>query len=165
MPMSTICQRRRKNGYIRWVSDLAAIPEKAGVRNVYADIGTSFAISAVANPRFCAAMMGTLIKGLGHQHVFWGTDSVWYGSPQWQIEAFRRLEIPEDMQKTFGFAPLGPADGSVKRDILGYNAARHYRLDLAADFDRDGIGRIKAAYSADGHVRTNLAYGFVVPRG
>jgi len=21
--------------------------------------------------------MGTLIKGLGHEHVFWGTDSVW----------------------------------------------------------------------------------------
>jgi hypothetical protein len=66
---------------------------------LYADIGTSFAISAVSNPRFCAAMMGTLVKGLGHDHVFWGTDSVWYGSPQWQIEAFRRLEIPDDMQK------------------------------------------------------------------
>ena len=79
--------------------------------NVYCDLGTSFAISAVTNPRFCAAMLGTLIKGLGHEHVFWGTDSVWYGSPQWQIEAFRRLEIPEDMQKRFGFAPLGPAEG------------------------------------------------------
>jgi hypothetical protein len=116
-----------KTGGIDWVSDLAQIPDKFGVSNVYCDVGTSFAISAVSNPRFCAAMMGTLIKGLGHQHVFWGTDSVWYGSPQWQIEAFRRLEIPEDMQKRFGFAPLGPADGSVKRDILGYNAARHRR--------------------------------------
>ena len=63
-----------KNGYIRWVSDLASIPQKTGVSNVYADVGTSFAISAVSNPRFCAAMMGTLIKGLGHDHVFWGTD-------------------------------------------------------------------------------------------
>ena len=140
------------------------IPEKFGVSNVYCDVGTSFAISAVTNPRFCAAMMGTLIKGLGHQHMFWGTDSVWYGSPQWQIEAFRRLEIPEDMQKRFGFAPLGPADGQVKRDILGYNAARHYKLDLAADLDRDGIGRIKAAYLEDGQARNNVAYGYVVPR-
>src|SRR5216683_2253741 len=40
-----------KTGYIRWVSDLAAIPEKHGVRNVYADIGTSFAISAVSGSR------------------------------------------------------------------------------------------------------------------
>ena len=44
-------------------------------------------------------MMGTLIKGLGHDHVFWGTDSVWYGSPQWQIEAFRRLEIPRTCRR------------------------------------------------------------------
>jgi len=69
------------------------------------------------------------------------------------------------MQKRFGFAPLGAADGPVKSDILGYNAARHYRLDLAADLDRDGIGRIKAAYLDDGPERSNLAYGYVVPRG
>jgi uncharacterized protein len=49
-----------KTGYIEWVSDLAAIPAKHGVNNVYADIGTSFAMSATANPRFCAAFMGTL---------------------------------------------------------------------------------------------------------
>jgi len=156
--------RFEKTGRIEWVSDLAAIPEKFGVGNVYCDLGTSFAISAVTNPRFCAAMLGTLIKGLGHEHVFWGTDSVWYGSPQWQIEAFRRLEIPEDMQKRFGFAPLGPAEGRVKSDILGYNAARHYRLDLAANLDGDGIGQIKTAYLADGQARSNLAYGYVVPR-
>ena len=52
----------------------------------------------------------------------------------------------------------------MKSDILGYNAARHYRLDLAADLDRDGIGQIKAAYLEDGHTRSNLAYGYVVPR-
>ena len=154
-----------KTGYIRWVSDLAAMPQKFGVNNVYCDVGTSFAISAIANPRFCAAMMGTLIKGLGHDHVFWGTDSVWYGSPQWQIEAFRRLEIPEDMQQKFGFAPLGPADGQVKSDILGYNGVRHYRLDLTEDLENDGFGRVKAAYLKDGQLRTNLAYGYVVPRG
>lgn len=152
-----------KSGYIRWVSDLAEIPAKHGVRNVYCDIGTSFAISAVTNPRFCAAMLGTLIKGLGHDHVFWGTDSVWYGSPQWQIEAFRRLEIPEDMQKRFGFAPLGPADGPIKSDILGYNALRHYRVEVTDNIDHDGIGRIKSAYLQDGQIRSNLAYGFVVP--
>src|SRR6516225_2412998 len=48
-----------KNGYIEWASDLAEIPAKHGVGNVYADIGTSFAMSATANPRFCAAFMGT----------------------------------------------------------------------------------------------------------
>ena len=51
--------------------------------------------------------MGTLVKGLGADHVVWGTDAVWTGAPQWQIEGLRRLEIPEDMQKKYGFAPLG----------------------------------------------------------
>jgi len=153
-----------KSGYIRWVSDLAAIPQKTGAGNVYADIGTSFAISAVSNPRFCAAMMGTLIKGLGHDHVFWGTDSVWYGSPQWQIEAFRRLEIPEDMQKKNGFAPLGPADGTVKSAIFGYNAARSYKLDLRAELallKNDGIATLKTAYLEGSPARSNAAYGFI----
>jgi hypothetical protein len=109
-------------------------------------------------------MMGTLVKGLGHDHVFWGTDSVWYGSPQWQIEAFRRLEIPEDMQQKHGFAPLGAADGPVKSAILGFNAARHYRLDLHAELgpmEGDGIARMKAAYLADPLERSNAAYGYV----
>src|SRR4051812_13510757 len=155
-----------RTGYIRWVSDLAAIPEKHGVKNVFADTGTSFATSCVTNPRFCAAMMGTLVKGLGYDHIFWGTDSVWYGSPQWQIEAFRRLEIPEDMQKKHGFAPLGPAEGPVKGAILGYNGARHYALDLRAaaeELPYDGISRRKAAYLDSGEGRSNTAYGYVVP--
>jgi predicted TIM-barrel fold metal-dependent hydrolase len=157
-----------RTGYIRWTSDLASIPEKHGVNNVFADTGTCFAVSAVTNPRFCAAMMGTLIKGLGADHVFWGTDSVWYGSPQWQIEAFRRLEIPEDMQKEHGFAPLGPADGSVKGAIFGYNGARHYHLDLHAaanEMPMDGIGKRKAAYLDNGGGRSNAAYGYVAKPG
>src|SRR2546421_3020158 len=68
-------------GRIRWATDLAEIPQKFGVTNVYAELGTSFANSAVAHPKFCAALVGTLIKGMGVDHVLWGTDSVWYGSP------------------------------------------------------------------------------------
>ena len=94
-------------GRIDWVTDLAEIPQKFGVKNVHAELGTCFANTCVTHPRLAAAMVGTLIKGLGQDKVVWGTDSVWYGSPQWQIEALRRLEIPEDMQKKHGFAPLG----------------------------------------------------------
>jgi predicted TIM-barrel fold metal-dependent hydrolase len=153
-----------KDGYIEWVSDLAEIPAKHGVSNVYADIGTSFAMSATANPRFCAAFIGTLIKGLGTDHVFWGTDSVWYGSPQWQIEALRRLEIPEDMRKKHGFAALGPANGQVKAAIFGYNAARHYNVELHAGlmpWETDGMATIKAAYLSGSPGRSNAAYGYV----
>ena len=63
-----------RTGYVRWTSDLAAIPEKFGVSNVYAELGSSFAVTAISNPRFCAAFMGTLIKGMGFDHVVWGTD-------------------------------------------------------------------------------------------
>ncbi|HUF12612.1 MAG TPA: hypothetical protein VMN78_05915, partial [Longimicrobiales bacterium] len=103
--------RFEKSGRIPWVSDLAEIPAKHEVSNVYAEIGTSFATSVISHPGFCGAMLGTLIDGMGHDHVIWGTDSVWYGSPQWQIEALRRLEIPERLREEYGFAPLGPADG------------------------------------------------------
>jgi predicted TIM-barrel fold metal-dependent hydrolase len=82
----------------------------------------------VSAPRYCAGILGTLIKGLGADHVLWGTDSVWYGSPQWQIEAFRRIEIPEDIRKKFAFAPLGPADGEVKTKIFGANAAKLHNV-------------------------------------
>src|SRR5215475_7836568 len=88
-----------KTGRIQWATDLAEIPAKFGVKNVYGEIGTAFATCAVTNPRFAAAFIGTLVRGLGHEHVLWGSDSVWYGSPQWQIEAMRRLEVPEEMRK------------------------------------------------------------------
>ena len=85
----------------------------------------------MANPQLCAAMMGILIRGLGADHVCWGTDAIWTGSPQWQIEALRRLEIPEDMQKQYGFQPLGAADGPVKTAILGGNNARLYKYPVS----------------------------------
>ena len=119
-------------GRIEWVTDLAEIPAKYGVTNVYADLGQIFAQTTVTEPRLCAALMGQLVKGMGADHVVWGTDAVWTGAPQWQIEALRRLEIPEDMQKTYGFKPLGPADGPVKTAILGENNARLYRYERRA---------------------------------
>jgi predicted TIM-barrel fold metal-dependent hydrolase len=156
-----------RTGNIHWSSDLARIPQEHGVSNVYADIGTSFANSAVSNPRFAAALVGTLIKGLGADHVFWGTDSVWYGSPQWQIEAFRRLEIPADMRDKHGFAALGAPDGVVKSAILGYNAARHYKLDLRAAlpaFEGDKFALLRNA-EGDRPTRSNAAYGYVALPG
>ena len=110
-------------------------------------MGTTFASTAIVSPRLTAAILGTWINGLGASNVVWGTDSVFHGSPQWQIDALRRLEIPEDMQEKYGFAPLGPADGAVKNQILGLNSARCYGLDLRADYSRfseDKFAQIKA---------------------
>ena len=74
-------------------------------------------------------LMGTLVKGLGADRVVWGSDAVWTGAPQWQIEGLRRLEIPEDMQAKYGFAPLGPATGPVKSAIFGETSARLYGIE------------------------------------
>jgi uncharacterized protein len=156
------------SGRIQWASDLAEIPQKYGVTNVYAELGTSFANSAVAHPKFSAALVGTLIKGMGVDHVLWGTDSVWYGSPQWQIEALRRLEVPEDMQKKYGLPALGGANSSTKQLIFGANAARLYRLNLkAADnapmpaYSEDNLATLKSQYELAAKDPTNLRYGYV----
>jgi hypothetical protein len=108
-------------------------------------------------------MMGLLVKGLGADHVVWGTDSLWFGSPQWQIEALRRMEIPEDMQQKHGFAPLGPADGPVKSRILGLNSARMFGLDVgqSAAWKSDPMAERKLAYVNSGADRSNLAYGWI----
>jgi uncharacterized protein len=156
------------SGRIKWATDLAEIPQKFGVTNVYGELGTSFANSAVANPKFSAAFLGTLIKGLGADHIVWGTDSVFYGSPQWQIEAMRRLEIPEDLQKKHGFQPLGGANSATKQMIFGLNSARLYRINLkAADnapmpaYSADRLARLKSEYELAAKEPTNLRYGYV----
>jgi uncharacterized protein len=157
-------------GRIRWASDLAEIPEKFGVTNVHAELGTSFANSAVAHPKFSAALVGALIKGMGADHVMWGTDSVWYGSPQWQIEAMRRLEIPEDMQKKYGFPALGGANSATKQLIFGANAARLYRINLKATdntrmpaYSEDRLASLKNEYELAAKDPSNLRYGYVRP--
>ena len=152
-----------KTGRIDWVTDLADIPAKHGVKNVYGDLGQIFAQSTIAEPRLCAAMLGQLIKGLGADHVVWGSDAIWTGAPQWQIEALRRLEIPEDMQKKHGFAPMGAADGPVKKAIFGENSARIYRFTAQqrAALDTDWVANTKVAYEEHGEGRTNLRYGYM----
>ena len=68
------------------------------------------------------------------------------------------------MQRKHGFAALGPADGTVKSAIFGYNAARFYKLDLRAELPtmkEDGLAKLKAAYLQDRPARSNTAYGFV----
>jgi predicted TIM-barrel fold metal-dependent hydrolase len=151
-----------QTGRIDWVSDLAEIPEKFGVRNVYGDLGQVFAMTTVAQPRLCAAIMGILVKGLGADHIVWGTDAVWTGAPQWQIEGLRRLEIPEDMQQKHGFAPLGSATGRVKSAIFGETSARLYGIEPATYAGLpDRLAMAQAEYQRNGASPSNLRYGYV----
>ena len=151
-----------ETGRSSWASDFAEIPEKYGVTNVYGDLGQLFAWTAVAQPRLAAALMGILVKGLGADRLVWGTDAVWTGAPQWQIEGLRRLEIPEDMQKKYGFAPLGSADGPVKTAIFSGNSARLYGLEKHAEIVRhDRLAALKTDYDRNGPGRSNLRYGYI----
>ena len=153
-----------ETGRIDWVTDLAEVAAKFGVTNVYADVGQLFAQSTIADPRVSAVMMGQLIRGLGADHVCWGSDAIWTGSPQWQIEALRRLEIPEDLQKKHGLKPLGPADGPVKTAIFGGNNARLYNFkpQRQAELANDRLAYCKEVYERHGAERTNLAYGYAL---
>jgi uncharacterized protein len=151
-----------RSGRMEWVSDVAEIPEKYGVSNVYADVGASFATCCITEPNTAAAMLGILVKGLGADHVIWGTDSIWFGSPQWQIEAMRRLEIPEPMQRAHHFAPLGAADGNAKAAIFGQTAAKLHQLNATQRVGfNDALEQHKASYRSQGFERSNRAYGYV----
>jgi predicted TIM-barrel fold metal-dependent hydrolase len=162
-PVADAWKQFQKTGRVEWVTDLAEIPQRFGVSNVYGDLGQIFALTTVAEPRITAAMMGQLVKGLGADHIVWGTDAVWTGAPQWQIEALRRLEIPEDMQKKYGFQPLGPADGPVKTAIFGANSARLYNYDpKKAGLETDRFAAMKLEYERHGRDPSNLRYGYVL---
>jgi uncharacterized protein len=156
-----------RTGRVAWISDLAEIPEQYGVTNVYGDLGQVIAMTLVAQPRLCAAVMGILLRGLGPGRVCWGTDALWTGSPQWQIEGLRRLEIPNDMKSKYGFQALGPANGKVKSAIFSGNNARLYNIDLKKaelTVRHDEFAHMKARYEIAGAERSNLRYGYVIPR-
>ena len=93
--------------------------------NVYAELGSTWYL-VLRRPEVAAHVLGTLLRAVGEDRILWGTDSVWYGSPQFLIDAFRAFRIPERFQAEFGYPPL---TASAKRKILGENAARLYGID------------------------------------
>jgi predicted TIM-barrel fold metal-dependent hydrolase len=149
--------------YVPWVSDLCEARKKnPKMTNVYMELGTTFGMTVISQPLLCAYLLGMMIDAFGDDHVLWGTDSIWWGSPQWQIEAFRRFEMPEDLQKRFGFKPLTPA---VKEKILGLNAARVYGIDVRARLEaipNDAVTKLREKYRAAGGAPSNTQYGWVV---
>src|SRR5438874_300271 len=110
---------------ISWTTEMALLA--APFRNVYAEIGTTFASTVITFPTVCAHILGQLLKFMGEDRIVFGSDAVWYGSPQWQIEALWRFQIPEAMRRRYGYPELTPR---VKRKILGLNSARLYDLPV-----------------------------------
>jgi hypothetical protein len=95
------------------------------LRNVYAELGTTMASMIVTFPTVWSHLIGQLMYYMGSDHIVFGTDSLWYGGPQWQIEALWRYQMPEQLQERWGYPSL---DETAKRQILGLNSARHYGL-------------------------------------
>jgi predicted TIM-barrel fold metal-dependent hydrolase len=86
--------------------------------NVYSELGSTWR-NVMGNPDDAAHVLGKLLVAFGPERILWGTDSIWYGSPQDQIAAFRAFEITPAFQERFGYPALTAA---VKRRILGANA-------------------------------------------
>ena len=126
-------------------------------RNVHAEIGSAFALALTEGPMAAAHLVGSLLQVLGPDRIVWGTDSIWWGSPQWQIDAFKALTIPPAMQAEFGYPPL---DESAKRQILGLNAARLYRVPVSERRNAIDLDRLSEARRALGdESRSRLAHG------
>jgi hypothetical protein len=148
---------------IDWVSDLCEMRRRnPKLTNVYAELGSTFGMTVITAPVLCGHVLGMLIRDLGADHVVWGTDSIWWGSPRWQIEALRRFVMPEPLMARFGYAPLTP---DVKAAILGLNAARLFGVDPAAHrqpVPHDYVSRLKAAYLEEGPEPSLARYGWVL---
>jgi predicted TIM-barrel fold metal-dependent hydrolase len=147
---------------VPWTTEFCQMKQKEpGFKNIYMELGSTFGQLVTTNPTACAHLLGQIIAAFGADHVLWGTDSIWYGTPQWQIEAFRRFEIPEVLVETHGYAPLTRA---VKAQIFGLNAARVFGVDVNAkrhELPQDYLSRIKMAYLEEGVVPSHRWYGWV----
>ncbi len=122
--------------------------EQGRLDNVYAELGSTWRL-LMTRPTEAAHVLGKLLKHLGEDQILWGTDSIWYGSPQDQIAAFRTFQIPESMQEEFDYPAITP---QARAKILGLNAARVYDVDVDATrcaIEEDDLALAKRAIEAD----------------
>jgi hypothetical protein len=113
--------------------------------NVYAELGSTWRF-LMRDPDQAAHALGKLIKYCGPDNVLWGTDSIWYGSPQDQIQAFRTFQISPQLRERYGYAEITPA---LRARIFGRNAAKVYGLsadEVKRYTSRDRVSRERIAY-------------------
>lgn len=150
------------DGDIPWTTEFCRkLKAEPAIRNVYLELGAVFGHSVVTHPDVCGHLLGQTIDAVGADHVIWGTDSIWWGSPQWQIEALRRFQIPAALQEKYGYAPLTDA---VKAQIFGLNGARLFDIDVAAArkaLPGDALAAMKTAYLESGAEPSLTQYGWV----
>jgi len=138
---------------ISWTTEYAQLVRE--FPNCYAEIGTTWASSVVTFPTIAAHILGQLMKFLGEDRIVFGSDSVWYGSPQWQIEALWRFQIPEEMRRKWGYPELTER---AKRKILGLNSAKLYGIQA---LDTGSYKSVPKDYESrmSGELKTLLEFG------
>jgi predicted TIM-barrel fold metal-dependent hydrolase len=113
--------------------------------NVYAELGSTWRF-LMRDPDGAAHALGKLLKYCGENNVLWGTDSIWYGSPQDQIQAFRVFQISPELRAKHGYPEITPA---VRAKIFGLNATRVYAVspdEVKKHTRSDSVARERLAY-------------------
>ncbi len=116
--------------------------------NVYAELGSTWRF-AMREPDTAAHIIGKLVKHIGEKNVLYGSDCIWYGSPQDQIQGFRTFQISETLQEKYGYEKLTP---ELRARIFGLNAAKPYGIKVDEVVERaqiDAVGVRKTAYRED----------------
>jgi predicted TIM-barrel fold metal-dependent hydrolase len=147
--------------YIPWISDIFAILRRnRKIRNIYFELGSTFQQLSAGNPVRCLHMLGQMLQTGGADHILWGTDSIWGGSPQSQIERLRRLKMTDELMEKFKYPQLTDA---IKNQILGLNAARVFNVDVKARrqaIRADRLTQIREEYRRN-PMPSNTQYGWV----
>ncbi len=122
--------------------------EESGVRpgsNVYAELGSTWRF-LMRDPEQAAHGVGKLLKHCGPDNVLWGTDSIWYGSPQDQIQAFRAFQIAPEFREKFGYPEITP---ELRAKVFGLNAMKPYGIsaeEMKLRARRDAVSAERLAY-------------------
>src|SRR5258708_9459960 len=113
----------RSDGIDAIVASLAGNGVKPG-SNVYAGLGSTWRF-LLRDPDSAAHALGKLFKACGEGNVLWGTDSIWYGSPQDQIQAFRTFQIAPQLRDKHGYPEITP---DLRARVFGRNALKVYAI-------------------------------------
>ncbi len=106
--------------------------------NVYAELGSTWRF-LMRDPDQAAHLLGKLIRYCGENNVLWGTDSIWYGSPQDQIQAFRAFQISAEFQQRYAYPALSR---ELKAKIFGLNATKPYGVSAKEVLLRAGADKV-----------------------
>ena len=116
--------------------------------NVFAELGSTWR-TVMREPDQAAHLIGKLLKYVGEDNVLWGTDCLFFGSPQDQIQAFRAFQISEEFQEKFGYPKI---TDEIRAKVFGLSAAKIYGIEPAetAKIAKvDAVGRARANYQPE----------------